>query len=294
MVAVVSDTLGTPDTTHLEPCLQALSSQAAGQDAEIIVPHTSDLLNAASLRSRYPKVRFVECADVAKSSTGSREHHDELRARGILASRGEVVALLEDHGIPAPGWVQAIEEAHREPVAAVGGPIDNGIPKALNEAICLCDFAKYQSPVPDGESAFASDANVSYKRSSLDAIREVWKERFQETAVNWALRSRGDRIVLSQKMALQQYRQNLDLSTAMRERYIWGRSYARARASAAPLAMRLLWTVFSPMLPFLLLTRIAALSRRRSRAVQMIRSTPLLIPLLASWSSGEFAGYMSK
>ena len=77
----------------------------------------------------------------------------------------------------------------------------------------FCDFGKYQNPVPAGETAFASDANVAYKRSALDAIKPVWKEKFHETSVNWALREHGGKLVLSPDMVLYQHRLGLRLGT---------------------------------------------------------------------------------
>ena len=42
----------------------------------------------------------------------------ELRARGIAAARGEIVALSEDHCWVEPGFCRAVLEAHaREPAA---------------------------------------------------------------------------------------------------------------------------------------------------------------------------------
>ena len=73
----------------------------------------------------------------------------------------------------------------------MGGAIENSIDRPLNWAVYFCDFLRYQTPLPDGESALASDANVSYKRTALQAIQPVWRDVFHETSVNAALRARG-------------------------------------------------------------------------------------------------------
>ena len=103
VVVVVSDTTRPPDTGHLEPCLAALARQAGAPSMEIIVPHLSATAGIDRLRVQFPQVHFLEIADVSGRS-GSREHHDELRARGLARARGGVVALTEDYGIPAPDW----------------------------------------------------------------------------------------------------------------------------------------------------------------------------------------------
>ena len=47
-----------------------------------------------------------------------------LRAAGLAAAKGNVVAFLEDHCVCVPGWRDAIMAAHDLPVDAVGGRVD--------------------------------------------------------------------------------------------------------------------------------------------------------------------------
>ncbi|MGD0201038.1 MAG: hypothetical protein ABSD27_09860, partial [Bryobacteraceae bacterium] len=101
VVAIVSDTTDHPDTAHLAPCLEALCRQPLASTIEIIVPYHPSVKGIAALKERYPNVHFLEVADLRTytGAGGSREHHDELRARGLAVARGSVVALIEDHGI---------------------------------------------------------------------------------------------------------------------------------------------------------------------------------------------------
>src|SRR3954466_12113832 len=100
VVAIVSDTLSRPDVTHVEPCLAALACQSGAPEMEVIVPYHPSLSGIAEMRQRFPAVRFLEISDLRTHTgqTGTREHHNELRARGVAAARGEIVALIEDHG----------------------------------------------------------------------------------------------------------------------------------------------------------------------------------------------------
>jgi hypothetical protein len=122
---------------------------------------------------------------------GGREHHDVLRARGLAAAHGDLVGLLEVHARPDPQWCASVAAAHRQPYAAVGGAIENGVDRPLNWAVYYCDFGRYQNPVPAGETLFASDANVTYKRAALEGVRPSWQESFREVVVNRALTSLG-------------------------------------------------------------------------------------------------------
>jgi hypothetical protein len=297
VVGVVSDTVGSrADTRHLKPCLAALQRQVGVPPPQIIVPFTRNLTGVEALRSEFPSVQFLECPDISvgPEGHGSREHHDQLRARGIAAASGEIIAMLEDHGVADASWLAAIVEAHKQPAAVVGGAVENGVDTALNWAVYFCDFFKYQNPVPEGESFYASDANVSYKRRALETVREVWQNRFQEIDVNAVLVSRGERIVLSREMRLEQRRHNLTLPSAIQERFIWGRSYAASRSASAPIGKRMIWALSSPLLPALLLFRIGSVTFLRGKVTgAFLRCSPVLAILLMSWSWGELTGYVT-
>src|SRR5579862_4086085 len=190
VVAIVSDTTDHPDVSHLDPCLEALTRQTLpGGSLEIIVPFHPAVQGIARMRQKYPGVLFVEAARLSTyiGQGGSREHHDELRARGLAAATGRIVALIEDHGVVAADWSARVVEAHAQNFAAIGGAIENDIDRPLNWAVYFCDFLRYQNPIPAGESGIASDANVTYKRPALELIRPVWEEIFHESAVNQAL-----------------------------------------------------------------------------------------------------------
>jgi len=295
VVTTVSDTTGPPDTRHLEACLAALLRQRGAPLMEIIVPHLPGMAGIAALIEEYPNVRFVE-AEAMRTYTGrsgSREHHDELRARGLALARGSIVALIEDHGIPAPDWSARVDAALRRPFAAVGGAIENGIDHPLNWAVYFCDFLRYQNPVQAGESAFASDANTAYRREALESIGPVWQEKFYEPSVNEALRSRGEIVALAPDVILYQHRQGLRFGSALKERFVWGRSYAALRSRLAP-QRRLFWAALSPALPALLLARMTAMAWKKRRTLPpFLKVLPLTSMLLISWALGELAGYVT-
>ena len=300
VIAIVSDTTGRPDTRHLEPCLAALMRQRGGPATEIIVPHLPGMAGIAALGEEHPSVHFVEAGRLRTYTGrgGSREHHDELRARGLAVARGGIVALIEDHGIPAPDWSARIhanlsDASLGRPFAAVGGAIENGVDRPLNWAVYFCDFLRYQNPVQNGESAFASDANIAYRRAALESIRPVWQEKFCEPSVNEALRSRGEIVALAADMILYQHRQGLRFDSALRERFVWGRSYAALRGQLEP-HRRVLWAVFSPVLPALLLARMTAMAWKKRRTfASFLKALPLTSILLISWAVGELAGYVT-
>jgi hypothetical protein len=56
------------------------------------------------------------------------------RIAGLAHTRAPVVAFLEDHCFPAPGWADAVIAAHREPWAAVSYRITNANPESCVRA----------------------------------------------------------------------------------------------------------------------------------------------------------------
>lgn len=295
VLVICSDTVDSEvDLSILDGNLAALHAQVSPPTLEIIVPYASPQTGIDALRKKYSNVIFKPAADLATyQGPGSREHHDELRARGLAEARGEIVALLEDHGYPDRHWARNMWVEHRAGCAAVGGAIENGIDRPLNWAVYFSDFFRYHNPVPAGESRLASDVNVSYKRTALDSIRSLLSASFRETTVNQALLERGEKIRLSPAVIVQQSRKNLSIAGALKERFIWGRSYAGGRSREIG-DKRLIFGVFCPVLPLVLIFRIARTVFQRRRLVgAFLKAFPLVVPLAASWSLGELVGYIT-
>ena len=294
IVGFSSDTIAPVATAHrLVECLEALTKQIDPPPLEIIVPHHEPVEGLDAAKQRFPQVRFLSSPDVMKQ-VGGREHHDAPRARAIAAAKGELIALLEDHELPDERWAASVVAAHRRPDAGIGGAIENGVDRALNWAVYYCDFGRYENPVPEGETPFASDANITYKRADLEQVRSVWKDAYREVAVNDALRSLGKTISLDPRAIVYQNRVGLTFSAAVRERFSWGRSYAATRSTWLRMPKRLVFATLSPVLPPLLLFRLARRARDRNRHfAKFVMSVPFLVPLLISWSIGETAGYLA-
>jgi hypothetical protein len=297
VVVIVSDTMTErARVDDLGGCLDALSRQIDAPPMEIVVPHHAKTDGIEALKARFPAVRFilVEEPELLARSAGSRDHHDRLRARGLLAAQGNVVGLLEDHGRPDPHWSARIAGAHRAEDAAIGGAIENGVDRPLNWAIYFCDFSKYQNPLPAGASGFASDANVAYKRSALESVRRLWERSFSEVLVNGALVSAGRTVSLDPGIVVYQHRSEMPLADALRERFVWGRSYAATRSTRLSSARRLIYAALSPLLPLIMLKRMGLVAwQRRRHFDKFIRAFPLIVLLACAWAAGEGAGYLA-
>ncbi len=283
------------DKEAVTACLDSLSPGLSKYRSECVVPYDGRLEGVEKLQERFPWAEFIDARDKVdiEHFKHSREHHDILRAIGLNRAKGSIVALVEDHGTPAPGWCDAVMNAHEGSAAAVGGAVENGVDRLLNHAVYYCDFGRYQNPVPSGPAEFLSDSNTAYKRKALESVRHSWEQAFHETAVNWELRSRGETLMLSPEMIVYQTRTSLSWRLAIRERFTWGRSFAGTRAVGAG-SKRFIWAALSWVLPFLLTVRVVANSVRRRRLMgKMLMALPLILLLQSFWAIGEFVGYVT-
>ena len=112
--------------------------------------------------------------------------------------------------------------------------------------------------------------------------------------MNGALRSRGDKVALFPDVILYQHRQGLGLKTALKERFVWGRSYGATRGSLAGTPKRIFWAAFSPLLPPLILARMTLMALKKGRTIgAFAKAFPLTAALTVSWSWGELTGYIT-
>ena len=242
--------------SDLERCLAALKAQQGAPEIEIVVPRDED---------------------AADARPGSHRRFDLLRAAGLRAARGTLVAMTEDHAVASPTWAAdlvAALAAHPR-AAAVGGAIRCGATDLLARAVWACDFGRYADP-REGPARYVSDSNVVYRVEALESVRDLWESGYRETVVHDALAARGFELRLTRGGVVEQIRSGLRLGPALRERVVWGRAYAAARGGP-----RALLAIGSPLLPFLLTWRLR----------RFVACLPLIFVLESAWAYGEFLGY---
>lgn len=297
VVAIVCDTIRThSDATYLEASLEALSGQVDAPPMEIVVPYHPYIRGIDKVRERFPDVTFFLIDDLKeyKVNGSGREHHDEMRSRGLAVTRGSIVAILEDHGLPDPHWCANIVKAHGRSFSGVGGAIENAVDRPLNWAVYFSDFGRYQNPVPAGETQMISDANSSYKQAALQAVRPAWQSMFNQVEVNGAIKARGGKLGIFPDIVVYQNRKGLGLKEALAERFVWGRSFASSRCRWISGVSRLLHVCLSPVLPAALVARMGLDVVKKGRlAGKFLKASPLIVLLSLSWSGGELAGYLT-
>lgn len=271
----------------LRGCLDALGAQQGAPAFEIVVVYDPHLPEVPALAGAYPQIRLV-------ANAGQRTPL-ELASRAIRESRGEIVLLTEDHCVPDPDWVASLLGAMAPGRAAVGGSVavreaSGGLPWAFY----FVDFFRYAPPLRQGPSPSLTVCNVAYRRCDLEACDGLWQRIFHETAVNDALRRRGGALWLTPEARVTMHRQPR-LGAALYERYAFGRLFGATRLEFVARSKGLVYTVAAPVLPLLLLGRMArkALPSRILRG-PFLRSLVPLVLLVLAWSWGEWLGYLTR
>jgi len=265
---------------RLGDCIASFLEQ--GRDIEVIVacgPDVNVPLDGARLR-------------VLRANR--RRSIPELRADGLAAARAPIVAMTEDHCVAAPGWLTAVLDAHRAPAAAVGGAVENrATTRTVDWAVYLCEYGRYMLPFDGGPSRDLPGSNVSYKRDALADIDALIRGGAWEPFWHDGLAARG--CVLTRDPAIVVYHdKRFTFGGFMRERYHYARSFAGQRVAAASAMRRLLFAAGTPLLPALLLVRLAAaiLPKRRHRG-RLLQAAPLVAAFTLAWAIGEAVGYLA-
>lgn len=280
-------------------CLRALAAQENAPPLEVLVPYDETVRGMDALAAEFPDVRFVSMGPVptvrpASRPAGQHELFDRRRAAGLAVATGDLVALLEDRGVPRPDWARRASDLHALPYAVIGGAVENGCDRMLNWAVYLCDYARYQPPLPPGPRSYLTDVNICYKRAALEKTRHLWRDRYHETTVHWELLRTGETLFLAPELVVEQRRGHLKLMELLRERLHWGRLFAYTRAKETSRRRILLHAALCPLLPFVLFGRVATLQfQKRVSIGPFLRAAPAIGLLLAVWSAGEMLGYLT-
>ena len=268
----------------LRKCLVALTRQSTAEETEIIVPlRTNGHLTA--LTAEFPSVRFL-----ADSRAGNVPR---LWSAGMRVAQGQIVALTIENCIPAPDWAARVMASHTAAAwPAIGGAIEPDPAGSLATwAIYFCRYSNSMLPFP---ARFLDDLaadNCSYKRDALRAVEPVAANGFWETLVHEDMRRRGEKL-FSDPALVVTFSGGISGWRFLCRRYGHGRYFAARRSVDFSFRQRLVRVLGAPVVPLLLLNRIAGRVRRKRRyGGKFLSSLPLIACFLFSWAAGEAVGY---
>lgn len=268
-------------------CLEALEGQTGGVTSEVIVADCTGPATIAAIRERFPGVDVL-AFDEPKSVPW-------LRAQGIGAARGRLVAVTEDHCVPDPDWLeQLVLTQRRTGWAAVGGGVRNASRDRLVDwAVFFCEYSQHMDPVEEGPSDFIPGMNVAYDMDALADLRPVFAQGLWENFVHDQLREHGHVCGLSPSIRVG-HQKYFTVPMFLSERFHYSRSFAGMRVAGAGPVTRMKWAVLSMGLTPLLLARLTRnVLTKKTDVGWYVRSLPLVAVFTVAWSVGEFWGYLT-
>jgi GT2 family glycosyltransferase len=158
----------------VEQCLQHLHKQSVNR-AEIIVVDGSSNQQTAQIVGQHPSVQYI-------FFDNGQNKMVKARNLGIAASRGEIIAFVDDDSMVQPGWIEAILGGYSQgSIGGVGGlvldehetrletlAIDTGIGKVLPDGQLSDNFAsRLKKPV---EVDRLRGCNMSFCRSAIEKV----------------------------------------------------------------------------------------------------------------------------
>lgn len=214
----------------------------------------------------------------------------QLRRDAVMAARGELLALAEDHCEYPRDWLATLETALGDKsVSVAGGAVANGRRSYAGWAQYFTRYAAFLPPRRAGLTSHLPGNNACYRTEELLERRDRLADGFWEAEFNDSLRSEGLHLTMTGAVATQrQERGGLDYFAL---RYRHGRCYGgRRMASAEEGERRRLWRR-APLIPAVLLARTARTSLRSPEAGAFALTSPLVFGYQLAWAVGEIAGY---
>jgi glycosyltransferase involved in cell wall biosynthesis len=216
-----------------------------------------------------------------------------LRYAGVMAAKGELIAIVEDHVDVDKNWASTIFQVMEDPsISAVGGRVDAGQDGWVNWGVFLADYARYIGPVEEGDHADLPGNNIAYRSEALLAHADSLAEGKWESWVNAKLVGEGHRLVSTNHMVVRHCKR-FKLAEFLRLRWHFGRSYAGMRIADLGPLKRIVYGVGSTILPVMLTVRATRLlSTRDIPRFKLAKCWPLIAMVMTVGAAGECFGYL--
>jgi len=167
-------------------CLDSLKGQALAERAEVIVVDRCGGKTLARLEEEHPFVTVV------KAKLGHRPSVPELRMLGVKRAGGGIVAVIEEHCVVPPHWIQTIRSSFEDGCFAIGGPVlDNNFNRIRDWVVYFSEYHNYLPPWDNGERYALNGANIAYHRQKLLEHQDVLGSGYWEVVLHPLLAQSG-------------------------------------------------------------------------------------------------------
>jgi glycosyltransferase involved in cell wall biosynthesis len=278
---VVASKVGAP---FIDQCLRSMENEVIQLEAEAIVVAAGSESYAARLAADFPWARVIHAPDLRRVPA--------LRRRGVEAAAGEVVAIIEEHCSAAPDWLRCALAAHTTgEYGAVGGAIFDADYRRLTDwVVYFCEYSGSLPPVPAGTTCHLNDANIAYRRRVLMDHRALLDDGYWPMTLHSTLHAKGIKFCSVPGMVVC-HRGPFDFGYYLSQRFWFSRAFAGVRAQKQARWRRWVYLVAAPVLPLILLGRMArTVFNKRCRVRQFLLALPLTVPALVVLVAGEWVG----
>lgn len=254
---------------------------------EVLVADRCDGETASRIETEFPFVTLI------RASAKTRPSVPELRKMGVLQARSEIIAVIEEHCVATPHWLATIQGSFGESDVAIGGPIlDNDFRRVRDWVVYFSEYHRYLPPWEDGPRFALNGANIAYRRDKLVEQKDALGSGFWEVVLHPRLAEGGGVFRAVNRMGIH-HTGPFDYGYYLNQRYLLSRAWGGTQRNQVPAYRRILYLVVAPLLPVLLLLRIAnCVFRSRRRIGKFLVSCPLLVPVCIAYVWGEWLGYL--
>lgn len=278
---VVASKVGAP---FIDACLRSVEAETKALGAEVVVVAAGEQSYADRIARDFDWVRVVHAPELAKVPA--------LRRRGVEESKGDLVAIIEEHCAAGPDWLHRALEAHAKgDYGAVGGPIfDDDYDRLRDWVTYFVEYNGAMPPAPEGETSALSDVNIVYRRKVLTDHVHLLDEGYWQMTLHGTLVEEGVRFFSVPDMVVR-HLGPWNFFYYMHQRFLFSRAYGGVRAQSQSPVRRIAYLLGAPIIPVMLLIRMARTVReKRCRVPEFYRTLPLIVPALVVLVAGEWVG----
>lgn len=271
----------------LARCLDSLRDQVDPKHVEVIVVDRCGGEVPNRIESKFPFVRLIQA-----ESKEQRLSVPELRAQGVRIARGNIIAVIEEHCVAPSNWVETICSSMQVNDVAMGGPIlDDDYARLVDWVVYFSEYHNFLPPWTEDKHTALNGANVAYSGKTLLSHLERLNQGYWEVVLHPLLEREG-RVRAIPQMGVRHIGP-FNYGYYLKQRYLLSRVWGGTQRQHATSIRRLLYLVLAPLLPVLLLARIARRVSHSPRYIRkFIRCFPLLVPVSVVYVWGEWLGYL--
>ncbi len=270
-------------------CLRSVLPQARALGAPVVLARTGDAgAVVASLgEGGAPVAVTIVPVDAAPGAS-----LPQVRGAGLAAVRTPYAALVEDHCVAAPGWLDAlVASAAGTSTDVVGGRMGNAErSRAVDWAAYFAEYGFFMGTTTGDAAPLATGANVLYGPRALPLAARWASDGLWEDVIHARLAASGCDLTVTPAAVMLQ-NQRYAVGPFCLDRYRHGFAFARVRLREHDGSGRWLRALTAPLLPVLLAWRLRANVMPDERA-EFRRALPLTLLFLSAWSAGEMMGYV--